>query len=129
MLGERSSTRTSAITALKMKALKWNLVWQCHKRHLAVTRMHTKHQHSYKGQHSSSLKYVNQMLTSWVRSCFFRRAETYQYMRSKIHTHALNEQIVHASNKKILEISLTCLFFKKFNKGVVFLAREYIKQM
>lgn len=35
-----------------------------------------------------------------------------------------NEQIVLANNKKILEVSLTCLFFKKFNKGVVFLAGE-----
>lgn len=54
------------------------------------------------------------------------RAETYQHTHCNIHTHALTEQVVLAGNKKILEISLTCLFFKKFNKGVVFLAREYI---
>jgi len=56
------------------------------------------------------------------------RAETYPYTHCNIHTRALNEEIVLASNKTILEISLTCLFFKKFNKGVVFLAREYTKQ-
>lgn len=97
-------------TALKMEALKWSLFCQCKKRRFAVTRMYTKQHHS----NTCPLGHMNQKLISWVKSSFFKRKGR------NVSTHS--EQIVLANNKKILEVSLTCLFFKKFNKGVVFLA-------
>lgn len=67
-------------------------------------------------QHSTPLNYMNQKLTSQVKSSYFKRKGR--------NISAYNDQTVLANNKKILEVSLTCLFFKKFNKGVVFLAGE-----
>lgn len=65
---------------------------------------------------------------NWIKSCFFKKTSnnisisTLQYMYS-----CSKWANYYICNKKIPGRSLTCLFFKKFSKGVVFLARKYTK--
>lgn len=130
MLGEKASTRTSPTTALKIKVLKCSMVGQCRKRCLALTLMQAKYHHSCKAQRSKSLK-TRELDVIKLGQKLLLSKEGQKHFNIHVAKHRSYCQHANCTRKqtKILEMSLTCLFFKKFNKGVVFLAREYIKQM